>query len=150
MRFVAVDTVVDVLEFVDGCNVSARVTDVYFEEVGAIQHRFFQKHARAVTYDRISLHFTHSQTTIARPAFRRLSCQHNIRTCRTRVNFVRTHVLQSLIVRRSNEDVHINLFSRATIVENFITVRFKSAFGDKCTDFFDRHICEWGGISVAS
>ena len=72
-------------------------------------------------YHTITLHLTKSQTSVTASAFCRLSRQNLGWATASRVNLVLNHVLQSLIVGRSQENHDFHLFTTETVVHYLIT-----------------------------
>ena len=68
----------------------------------------------------ISLHLSKAQTTIARPALRRLPRQHHQRSRRTGMNLIVHHMLQALIEDGSHKDTRCHLLARRTTIQDFV------------------------------
>ena len=74
----------------------------------------------------VALHLADTQTTIARPALARLASERHDGAAATRMTLVNHHVLEALVMRRANEDLHLHHFARLTIVHDLVAVRVQT------------------------
>ena len=68
--------------------------------------------------DAVALHFTEPQAAVACAALNRLPRQDLHRTPAPRVDFVVHHVLEALVVGRSQEDLRLQLPPRVPVVHH--------------------------------
>ena len=78
-------------------------------------------------YQAISLHLSHSQTTVTPTAFQGLSSQPCHGPTRTSVDFILYKMLQALVKGRTEEDECIQRSAGMTTVEAFVAVSLETA-----------------------
>ena len=75
------------------------------ERIARQQQSLDQQHRRSVRHQAIALHLSHTQTSVARSPLRRLVRQRHARPLRAGEHLILHHVLQSLIIHRTGEDI---------------------------------------------
>ena len=90
--------------------------------VAHIEKSLFQEATWAVTDHTITLHLTETKTTISRSAFSRLSSQDLWWATWPRVDFVAYHMLQTLVISRSQENHNFKFLTSEAVVHDFVTV----------------------------
>jgi hypothetical protein len=68
----------------------------------------------------VTLHFSKPEATITTTPFSWLSCQDLGWTTTSRVNLILNHMLQSLVIGRSQEDHDFHLLATEAIIHHFI------------------------------
>ena len=93
-----------VLQVGDG-DQTALLAHVNSVRVRLVHETFLKERRGTVTHDTIAFHLTETQTTISGSTLHRLTRENLHRTATARVNLVINHVLQALVIRRTDENL---------------------------------------------
>lgn len=101
---------------------TTRGAHVHAVAVTHVEQALLQEAARAVTNHAVALHLAETKTAVSRPTLGRLSCQDLGRASGPRVDLITYHMLQALVIGRTQEDHHLKLLACEPIVHHFIAV----------------------------
>jgi len=90
--------------------------------VGDIEQSLLEEPSTSVRNHAVTLHFSEPKATITRTTFSRLSGQDLSRSSATGVDLVSDHMLQSLVIGRSQENHDLESLSSEPTVHSFVSV----------------------------
>jgi hypothetical protein len=96
------------------------LTNVNAIVVADIEQALFQETSSTMRDHAVTLHFSEPQATITRPSLGRLSSEYLSRPSSSRMNLVLNHVLESLIVSRTEKDHDFQFLATKAIVHDLI------------------------------
>lgn len=91
-----------------------------------IKQSLFQEASTSVRDHAITFHFSETKSTIARSTFSRLSGQDLSWSSATSVDLISDHMLQSLVIGGTKEDLHFKSLSSEATVHRLVTVALVS------------------------
>ena len=127
-------------------NQPALLANVDSVSVGLIHQSFLEERGSTMTHDAISFHFPETKTTISRAALHRLTSQDLHRPAPARVNLIVYHVLQALVIRRTDEDLRVQHAPRVTVVHDFVTTLLVATLVQHRRDVFCSNRGEWRSV----
>lgn len=101
---------------------TALMTHVHTVTIGNIKQSLLQEPRTSMGHHAVALHLTEAETTVTRPAFSRLTGQNLSGSTTPRVNLVADHMLEPLVVGRSQEDHHLQLLACESVVHHLVSV----------------------------
>ena len=119
-------TLIEMILLIDCRERATLGTDARREWIRNIHQTLLRKDSRTVRDETVALHLAHTQTTVTRPAFARLAGKRHDGTTPTGMALVNHHVLEALVMGRTDEDLHFHHFARLTIVHDLIAVRVQT------------------------
>jgi hypothetical protein len=96
----------------------------------------------------VALHLSESKTTLARTTLQRLSREHGERAARPRVNLVVDHVLEALVVRRTEEDLRLHLHARVAVVHHLVAALLQAQLVQQLRDVLHRQRRERSRVAL--
>ena len=116
-----------------------------------IEQSFFKEPCRTMRNHAVTLHLTETKPAISATAFSWLPGQNLGGSTTPRMHLVLNHVLQSLVIRRSQEYHDLHLFATKAIVHDLISAELVSKIMQLlrdqfyCTSLFRRRTLLEGG-----
>ena len=121
------------LELRDG-DQAAEVAHVHTIRVGDLEQALLEELGGAVRYLTVALHLAEAQTAVARSALHGLSVEDLDGSARPRVYLVVDHVLEALIVGRSEEDLRVELAAGEAVVHDLVAAQLVVVAGEELGD----------------
>ena len=112
-----------------------------------IKQSLFQEAGTSMRNHAITFHFSETKATITRTTFSGLSGQDLSWSSATSVNLISDHMLQSLVIGRTEEDLYFKSLSSESTVHGLITVALVAEVVKSSRNFTDGLSTE--GCSIA-
>jgi hypothetical protein len=109
----------------------AKLANVDSVAIADIEESLFQEPGCSMRDHAVALHFSKAQASISRSSFCGLASENLGWSSASSMDLVLNHVLESLVVSGSKEDLDFHLFSVKTIVHHFVTPKLVSLFVKK-------------------
>jgi hypothetical protein len=129
---------------------TALLADMHAVAVRDVEESLLQEPGRPVRDHAVALHLTESKATVTSSSLSRLSCQNLSGTSTSRVDFVAHHMLQTLIVGRTQEDHDLKLLASEAIVHDFVSVSLVAQGVQLARNEVDRLSLEWRGVALVT
>ena len=97
--------------------------------VAALQHGLPQEIRRSVRNHAVAFHLTNAQTTVVGATLHRLPRQNSARSARPVIDFVLHHVLESHVIRGTNENLALHALARHAVVQQLRAARMVAQLG---------------------
>lgn len=103
--------------------------------IGHLEQAFTQELRRSMGNLTITFHFAETKSTIAGPSLHRLADQNLDGTTSSRMDLVVHHMLETLIVGRTEEDLGVDFASSVSVVHYLVATQMVAILLQESRDF---------------
>lgn len=126
----------------------ARAAHMHTVAVANVKEALFQEAARAVRHHTVALHLSEAKTAVTGATLGWLTGQDLSWASGARVDLVANHVLQTLVVGRTQEDHDFQLLASESVVHNFVSVALVPKLVKLVAHLVDGLILERCGVAL--
>lgn len=118
--------------------------------ITSLEQTLLQECRHTVRYHAITLHLSETETTVSTTTFHRLTSEDLHWATSTRVDLVVDHVLETLVVRRAEVDLRLELAAGVAVVHDLEATRLVALLAENLRDGLDGEVGEWCRVTLVS